>query len=320
MLDQIGFYTLSDERARTATINTPITRAEVIVTGACQFKCPYCRGLQDDINGTMELGLLKDNLNVLFDNHTKNIRFSGGEPTLYKHLNYAVCLSRDNGCERIAVSSNGYNDIEVYHKLIQNGVNDFSISLDACCSSIGDMMSGVKNSFSRVVDNIAEISKLVYTTVGAVLNEDNFNTVVDVIEYADSLGVSDIRIIPSAQYNKRFVFPRAISKEILNKYPILNYRVNNFNNGIRVRGITKTDCRYCPLVLDDVAIAGMYHFPCIIYMRERGDPIGIVDNDMRSKRGEWYIKHDTHLDPICYANCLDVCIDYNNEWEKQHQW
>lgn len=318
MLEDIGFYTLSDNRAKTATSETPITRAEVIVTGACQFKCPYCRGLRNDIDGTMDLNTLNETMRVLIKNEVKNIRFSGGEPTLYKHLDYAVKRAKDSGCERIAISTNGFNDIERYDKLIDLGVDDFSISLDACCSSIGDVMSGVPNSFDRVVRNIKELSKLCYVTVGVVLNDENINTLVDIIEYADSLGVSDIRIIPSAQYNAKFMFTRSIDQKILDKYPILKYRINNFTSGRHVRGLSHKDFHRCPLVLDDVAIAGQYHFPCIIYMREQGDPIGKVNSNMRYDRELWLNKHNTHKDNICLNNCLDVCIDYNNTWRNEH--
>ena len=33
---------------------------------------------------------------------------------------------------------------------------------------------------------------------------------------------------------------------------------------------------------------------------------------MRAERLEWACNHDCMRDPICAANCLDVCVDYNN--------
>ena len=56
--------------------------------------------------------------------------------------------------------------------------------------------------WDRVVDNIREISKLAYVTVGMVFTEENVNTATKDITFADSLGVADIRIISSAQYNQ----------------------------------------------------------------------------------------------------------------------
>lgn len=73
------------------------------------------------------------------------------------------------------------------------------------------------------------------------------------------------------------------------------------------------DCGKCRLALDDMAVAGGWHFPCIIYMREGGAPIGRVGGDIRISRAAWVEKHDAHADPICSSMCLDVCMAYNNK-------
>lgn len=56
------------------------------------------------------------------------------------------------------------------------------------------------------------------------------------------------------------------------------------------------------------------HYPCIIYMREGGKAIGKVGDNMRAERKAWYENHDTHCDPICKKNCLDVCTEYNTRF------
>lgn len=54
-LEEIGFYTLCDERAKNANETSPMWRCEMILTSACNFKCPYCRPLRQDCQGTMPL-------------------------------------------------------------------------------------------------------------------------------------------------------------------------------------------------------------------------------------------------------------------------
>jgi hypothetical protein len=72
-------------------------------------------------------------------------------------------------------------------------------------------------------------------------------------------------------------------------------------------------------VLDDMAVMGGMHYPCIIYMREGGDPIGKAGTcHVREERAEWSRTHAVQLDPICDRNCLDVCVDYNNRHEELH--
>jgi len=42
-LKEIGFYTLSDDRAKQASETSPLQRCELILTARCNFRCPYCR-------------------------------------------------------------------------------------------------------------------------------------------------------------------------------------------------------------------------------------------------------------------------------------
>jgi molybdenum cofactor biosynthesis enzyme MoaA len=283
----------------------------MILTEKCNFSCTYCRGLRSDCRGEMPFEFAKKTLGIWIKGGLKNVRFSGGEPTLYPYLNELVKICKINGVEHIAISSNGSADTKVYDNLIKDGVNDFSISLDACCSSFADKMAGVDGYFNTIVNNIKNIAKQTYITVGVVLSEDNVSEAKNIIGFAHELGVSDIRIISAAQYNKLLDNVKDISEDILNAHPILKYRINNIRNGINVRGLKETDCHKCYLMMDDDVVAGKYSFPCVIYMREGGNPVCEVSDDMRQKRIEWMNKHDTYKDPICRFNCLDVCLAHN---------
>lgn len=319
-LEDIGFYTLSDKRAENLTSHDNMKRCELIITEYCNFKCPYCRHLDDSIYGNrpqkqLALSEIKNIINLWCDfGPVENIRFSGGEPTLHKNIRETVQYAKAKGCKRIAISTNGSNKLSLYKDLIDDGVNDFSISLDACCADVGDKMAGgISGSWQRVVDNIKEISKLTYVTVGVVLTPESVSQTADTVKFAHELGVADIRIISSAQWNGKLVELEKIPNYILDAHPILKYRVNRLLKGLNVRGISDTDSNKCPLVFDDSVIAGNFHFPCVIYMREKGPAIGIVGPNMRKDRANWYKEHDTHSDKICKNNCLDVCIEHCNK-------
>ncbi len=312
-LDDIGFYTLSENRAKTSSDISPIFRAEIILTDRCNLKCPYCRGIKKGFTGDMSLPFGKYIIQTLGEYDLRNIRFSGGEPTLYPYLEDLVEASKKIGVERIAISTNGTAPLDFYKHLIKIGVNDFSISLDAGCCSIGKVMTGGNSwAWSKASETIKELSKLTYVTVGMVFNESNINHVEESIKWVDSLNPKDIRIIPSAQYNKAIKKISDLPFQLIGKYPILRYRVSNLVDKIPFRGISKQDSKKCYLVLDDLAILGNYQFPCIIYLREQGNPIGKFDEDFRKKRLDWFHEHNVSKDKICSKNCLDVCRDHNN--------
>jgi pyruvate-formate lyase-activating enzyme len=311
-LEDIGFYTLSDARADGVNATSRLMRCELILTDACNFKCPYCRGPKHKREAFMPYEQASGLVIGWAEAGLFAIRFSGGEPTLYPQLPALVALASALGIEHVAVSTNGSADRTLYKKLVDLGVNDFSISLDAFDRETAKRMAGGVDAFDKVIANIKYLSERTYVTVGMVFTEETMYQAREAVEFAASLGVSDIRVLSSAQFDGALEGLVDLPDVFLNDYPILKYRVENFRVGRNVRGLRAGDTSACPLVLDDQAVAGDKHFPCIIYLREGGDPIGTVGPNMRTERTKWFVRHDTGLDPICSRNCLDVCVDYNN--------
>ena len=310
-LEEIGFYTLSDARVKQAGINSPLWRCELLLGARCNFKCPYCRNVGGkDLPYEQAITIVREwGLQGL-----KNIRFSGGEPTLWPGLVNLVTFAATQCIERIAISTNGSASADLYRQLVKAGANDFSVSLDACCAEDGDKMAGgVKGAWDVVVANIRELSMLTYTTVGIVLTEQNASKTNDIIRLAHDLGVSDIRVIPAAQ-NGSWLESVRVDADLLKAHPVLKYRIKNMMTGTPVRGLRETDSRRCGLVTDDMATMDDKHYPCIIYLREGGNHIGTIGPEMRRTRVQWAQDHATHIDPICSRNCLDVCRDYNNQF------
>ena len=317
MLENIGFYTLNDRRARDANINSPLWRCELILTSACNFNCPYCRGFREEDKRTISYAEAQYIVKYWASERLQNIRFSGGEPTLWPHLVDLVSYARSLGIRRVAISTNGSASLPLYLSLIQAGCNDLSISLDACCASTAETMAGKEGVYDTIISNIEALSKITYVTVGVVLTDTNVVEVNKIVELSSSLGVADIRLIGSAQENEPLK-ALEVREEILARHPILRYRYDNVKSGRHVRGIRAGDSGQCSLALDDMAVLNAYHYPCIIYMREHGRPIGTVGKTTRKDRENWVKSHDSFSDPICRKNCLDVCVDYNNTWEKFH--
>jgi len=314
-MEDIGFYTLSDKRAKEVSWKSDLQRCELIVTNRCNFRCPYCRGIVPELQGDMTLDQAKEVIDIWASGNIQNVRFSGGEPTVWKPLLELVHYTKSKpSIKHIALSTNGSADFATYLELFKVGVNDFSISLDACCASTADTMAGTTSRFDHISKMIFELSQLTYVSVGVVLDQQNNVELNKIIDYATSLGVSDIRIIPSAQSNHR------LEVDVKTNYKILNYRINNIKNGIHVRGIKDSDCNRCHLVKDDMVVLHGKHFPCVIYMRERGAPIGDVYGktlaQIRKERKDWFDNTDTKQDKICKQNCLDVCMAHNNRVEE----
>lgn len=308
VLEDIGFYTLTDERARSASHETSLKRCELLLTQRCNYRCPYCRRAGgDDLSFDNAYSVVK-----LWALHGLDaIRFSGGEPTMMPYLLNLILFTSNLGIERIAISTNGSASPDLYRSLVMAGANDFSVSLDACCAAGDEQMTGGAKMFERVTANIRLLSKLTYVTVGIVLTDENQSQAEQIVKFAADLGVADIRLIPVAQSCR-------LDAKDAPLFPVLNYRLQNMQSGRPVRGLREHDNNRCPLVLDDMAVCGGQHYACIIHLREGGRPIGKLGMAVREERLRWAEQHDTHADPICSKNCLDVCADYNNRWRAFH--
>jgi sulfatase maturation enzyme AslB (radical SAM superfamily) len=314
-LDQIGFYTLNDERAKNISTTSPLWRACILVTSRCNFSCKYCNGLSCDKD--YDFDTYKPLLADMCLNHgLKNIRFSGGEPTLHPRLLDFIKEARSYKCiEKIAVSTNGSADLDYYKQIIAAGVNDFSISCDTCDSVIANDLAGRSdNVFDKVISNIREMSKLTYVILGITISESNSHNIKQILEFADSLGVADMKLSTSTHWNQPIPNLETIPEWILNKHPILKYRVSHFKKGRNVRGLRECDCHKCMLVQDDMIIVGSQHYACIVQAREKASSIGTVKSvaQMRLERREWAILKDTHADPVCKPFCMDIFADCNN--------
>jgi pyruvate-formate lyase-activating enzyme len=312
-LEEIGFYTLSDERAMHASETSPIWRGEVIVTGRCNFDCVYCRRLPPrDMDENLALTVIEQWL----EDGLKNVRFSGGEPTLYRHLPSLVRKCREGGVERIGISSNGASPFHVYEELIQGGVNDIAVSLDACYSSLADNIARVNSQWEKVIGTIRRLSGMTYVTASIVLSSGNIGQANEIISFSNDLGVADIRFVTASHDDELALKMQDIPSTFLDNHPMLRYRVDNLRAGRCIRGLRPTDSHKCYLVLDDSVVAGKWHYPCGVYLREGGLPIGEVGPCMRRQRTEWMFATDTHADEICRRFCSDLYVDYNNRFEE----
>jgi molybdenum cofactor biosynthesis enzyme MoaA len=316
-LEDIGFYTMSDARALRASEHTRLERVELLLTKRCNFSCPYCRSVGPP-DATWEEA--RDIVDYWKSEGCRNMRFSGGEPTMWPHLVRLVAHAHKKPCqtERVALSTNGSASIELYDQLHDAGVNDWSISLDACCCATVGKMSGKNGEIVRhIMDVIRHLAPKSYVTIGTVILPTNLDHVIDVVEFALEAGVSDVRLISAAQWDKKIDID--LPQEALDKFPIMRHRWNDMKAGGHVRGMTQFDCKTCHLAVDDMAVSDGKHYPCIIHMREGGEPIGEIGPNTRKDRAEWLRNHNSFEDPICKKNCLDVCIAYNNKaFEKDH--
>lgn len=310
----LNWQTLSDDRAAHVRPNGEVRRAALIMTGKCNFACPYCQTLCEDRAPTRDKQETLDMVQGFIDQGLKELRLSGGEPTMVSWLPDLVQHAHSQGV-RVAVSTNGYSSARIYQSLIEAGVVEFSISLDSLEPEEADRLAGGRpNVLSRVTSNIEFITDKgakVYIGMTCCASRAVPEGMKSLVSKVASLGATDVKIMSIAQEGG-IVDTSWLSETLAEKFPFLAWRARNFKAGRDVRGLREDDCAKCALVLDDVTIAGDRHYPCNVYFREGGAAIGLVGGSMLADRAEWYEQHNSQEDPICSRMCMDLLRTYNN--------
>jgi organic radical activating enzyme len=302
-VDNTGFSEINSERCK--YVGNGFWYCEILVTGKCNFNCHYCNRLTSDIN-------FDDIINFIekYQHSLKHIQITGGEPTLYNRLK-DLCHFIKSKNIKIGLSTNGSADIEFYKSL---GVDMFSISLDDYDLSILKTR-GYENP-EIIIETIRELSKSYYVNIGLVVDSLNVDRINHIIKYIISLGVSDIKLSINTKDEVKPIFD--IVEEVFERFPILSYRINRFIKNLNMRGIPEHVNFKCHLLKNDISIVGDFHYPCLVYKRECGDPIGLITDDVYNDRFKFFEKHTPKLDPICKTYCMDFKCAFNKEMEENY--
>lgn len=312
----LNWCTLSDERAANVRPNREIRRAALIMTGKCNFACPYCKTIGGDRAPTRTKIDTIDLIDRLAARGLRELRLSGGEPTTVRWLPDLVAHAVGLGV-RVAVSTNGYAKPEVYEALVKAGVAEFSISLDSTDPEEANRLAGGRPNVlvrvERTIKAVTDLGAKVYIGMTCSASKPDTDSMRATVDRVVALGATDVKIMSLAQ-DGGVVDTSWLDEDTAQRFPFLAWRARNFKQGRDVRGLRDGDTGKCSLVLDDVTIAGEHHYPCNVYFREGGKPIGDVGtpDEMLAARAKWYESHDSQTDPICSTMCMDLLRTYNN--------
>ncbi len=203
--------------------NYPIRYLRVSLLSNCNLKCFYCRPPQEksDEHWTQsDPDMCMQALLVLHGMGIRKIRFTGGEPTLYKQLPLLISFSRSLGTDvNIAMTSNGILLDRLASDLSAKGLSNVNISIDTLQrDKFVEITSS--NNLDRVISGISEAKKCIPEVKlnSVIIKGVNDDEVVDLVNFANSFKVS-IRFIEympsrSGTPHNRFISGRQIRKRL----------------------------------------------------------------------------------------------------------
>lgn len=169
-----------------------------LLTG-CNLNCFYCR--PDDQPEKEEvarrpLEMFEKAIGLLHKLGVEKVRFTGGEPTLYKQLRELIAFTRNlDDSTHIGLTSNGLLLGKLARELAAAGLNSVNISLDTSDATRFKRITG-KDAFGKVVAGIdAALEHIETVKLNCVLMRGvNDCDTEALVRFADQRGV-DIRFI-----------------------------------------------------------------------------------------------------------------------------
>lgn len=348
------FRVVMDERVeRTADFSSwrtdspdTLDRITVFVTHRCNLRCGYCNGphLTWGIgDGARKRTMLHRDLTVAEFQHLlreaqthaaiRHIHFTGGEATAHPDLTTFVATATAAGVLS-SITTNGTADPEVYRALIDAGLTEIRISIDSDTAETFDRVVRIPGSFERVLTSIREIVRLrdeaekdIFLVLNACVGSMNLNAIERILAFLMALNPDDIKLLVIAE-EKGFVLDHEnqalverlramLAPEPPERYPLLRAKIERLFD-LHATGLadeeTQSVMKHCFIPLTERTIDGQHYYPCSIYLRHYGAPLGDLHDpfEVQQQRIREFVRHhDCRSDPICVTNCTNCCKVFN---------
>ncbi|MBI4449983.1 radical SAM protein [Candidatus Uhrbacteria bacterium] len=333
------------ESWRTAEPDT-LDRITVFVTHRCNLQCGYCNGphLTWKIgDGPRKREMLRRDLTVaefrrllqeaMGHATIRHIHFTGGEATAHPDLLAFITAATEAGILS-SITTNGTADPDVYRALIAAGLTEIRVSIDSDSAAAFDHIVRIPGSFDRVVASIREIVRLrdeehqdIFLVLNACVGSMNLDAIERILAFLMTLEPDDIKLLIIIQ-EKAFILDHEsralvdrlramLVNEPPGRYPLLRQKIERLFDP-HASGLadeeTQTVMKHCFIPLTERTIDGTHYYPCSIYLRHYGKPLGSLQDpfEVQQQRIREFVRyHDCRADPICVTNCTNCCKVFN---------
>ena len=279
-----------------------LERITLFTTFRCNMACPYCQTIRHNAPDP-ETEFTLGHFHRLLDTYTpipiRHIHFTGGEATLNPDL---VKMVRDAVRRGIACSltTNGLAPLSLYKGLVDEGLCEIRISCDGITSQAARNESFVPgcrdHTFQKIaIQRIRELSRLKRSRkasfiliVNSCVNHDNRIAMADQVAEMMALNPDDIKLIPISyessslgNFQERHAIVTAIEGRLgdleAERFPLLRSKLATVfaPDTWGFRDWTGAHLmRHCYLPLTERTITSKGYYPCPVYVREGGIPLG----------------------------------------------
>ncbi|MGC8728692.1 MAG: radical SAM protein [Elusimicrobiales bacterium] len=171
---------------------------EILLNYKCNLNCSFCS--QGDYDRSLYLSkeeIFKEIYKAKKAGY-KKLGLSGGEPTIREDLVEIIKFAKKTGFNFIRIQTNGLtlSNYSLAKKLKEAGLTFCKFSLTSNDPKIHDMLTGVKNSYQKVIKAIENMKKLKIRIGNNILiNKYNYDKLPEIIEFLLDMGVTNFVVI-----------------------------------------------------------------------------------------------------------------------------
>ena len=325
-----------DETAR-------LHRVTVFVSYRCNLSCPYCKTIvrsEADLVALPQRAVAHDResfgrfLDSFGDTSLAHLHFTGGEASLHPHIEHMVGAAKQHRRIRLSLTSNGTAPPERYLRLARFGLDELRISIDAADASLGQRLTELRGAWERSLATLERLGRAkaddgldLHLIANTVVGVDNRAHIVDIVRLVMSTGVDDIKLITevdSRAFLAGFAGREAIVSELRaivqalpsDSFPLLRRKLETVFSSASI-GLDALDARpgfRCYIPLTERTVDAVHYYPCSVYLREGGAPLGRLDepqSEQRQATADFVVRADCMQDPICRKYCLQCTRAFN---------
>jgi MoaA/NifB/PqqE/SkfB family radical SAM enzyme len=323
--------------------SVPLDRITVFLTFRCNLACPHCKTIaraRTDLGTrprrTWDLAAFERLLEAHAGTPIRLVQFTGGEASLLTELPEMIRLARARGVARTSLTSNGTQPVERYLRLVAAGLDELKLSIDAADPVQGEALTGRPGAWESSVSTLGALAAArargarFFLGINTVVNRDNRRRLPEIVRFFLRFRPDDLKLITEVDSRGGLAdFPEAgavreeleaICAELPEEaYPLLRLKIRTVFAphaiGLETEAPPAGRRWRCLIPLTERTVDRDAYYPCSVYVREGGAPIGPLTDPpalQRARTARFVSEGDCLSDPICRRYCLHCTRAFNS--------